>query len=320
MKAKFFVTIIFLVLVPGTASADRPALTSVKKQVVLLTKMVQRMSQELADTRLQLTATQAELAAIKNNTVLGLDGLLTLTQDPNGFATVRLSGVNLQVVNGEGVTDSINGLGNVVIGYNTSNEAFVDRQGSHNIILGDDQAYPDTAGVVTGNMLSNRDLAVITAGNMSVLVGADQSTTVGSNRSISVGGNKTETIGANESISIGASQTITVGSNKTENIGGNESIAVGSDKTESINGASSLVVDKDVSMNFASNLSTNIGKEMEVVAGDEIFINTGNASASMKKDGTIIIEGKDITIKGSGDINVKAAKDVIIKGSKILEN
>ena len=320
MKAKLLVAIIFLVLVPGTASAERPALTNVKKQVILLTEMVQRMSQELADTRLQLTATQAEVAEIKDNTVLELDGLLRLTQDQNGFSTVRLSGVNLQVVNGEGVTDSINGLGNVVIGYNTNNESFIDRQGSHNIILGDDQAYPDTEEVVTRNIISNSDLTIITAGNMSMLVSAAQSTTVGSNHSISVGGNKTESIGANESISIGANKTITVGTNKIENIGGNESISVGSDKSEHINGASSLNVGKDVNMNYAGNLSLNIGKEMEFVATDKIFINSGNASASMIKDGTIIIEGKDIVIQGSGNISVKAAKSVIIKGSNILEN
>ena len=37
----------------------------------------------------------------------------------------------------------------------------------------------------------------------------------------------------------------------------------------------------------------------------------------MKKDGTIAIKGKDITIEGSGKISVKAASDVVIKGSKV---
>ena len=46
--------------------------------------------------------------------------------------------------------------------------------------------------------------------------------------------------------------------------------------------------------------------------GDQITIKTGDASISMKKDGTIVIEGKDIAIKGSGD--------VVIKGQKIAAN
>ena len=40
----------------------------------------------------------------------------------------------------------------------------------------------------------------------------------------------------------------------------------------------------------------------------------------MKKDGTITIKGKDITVNGSGKIGVKASGDVVIKGAKIAEN
>ena len=36
--------------------------------------------------------------------------------------------------------------------------------------------------------------------------------------------------------------------------------------------------------------------------------------------GQVLIEGKDITLKGSGKINVKASGDVVVKGSKILNN
>jgi type VI secretion system secreted protein VgrG len=51
-----------------------------------------------------------------------------------------------------------------------------------------------------------------------------------------------------------------------------------------------------------------------------VTIKTGSASNEMKKDGTITIKGKDITVEGSGKISVKASKDVVIKGSKILQN
>jgi type VI secretion system secreted protein VgrG len=40
----------------------------------------------------------------------------------------------------------------------------------------------------------------------------------------------------------------------------------------------------------------------------------------MKKDGTIQIKGKDITLTGSGKINVKASSDLVLKGSKIAQN
>ena len=63
-----------------------------------------------------------------------------------------------------------------------------------------------------------------------------------------------------------------------------------------------------------------MGKNLVIDAGDSVTIKTGSASISMKKDGTITIKGKDITIEGSGKINVKAGANVVMKGSKILQN
>ena len=40
----------------------------------------------------------------------------------------------------------------------------------------------------------------------------------------------------------------------------------------------------------------------------------------MKKDGTVQISGKDISVKGSGKVDVKASKDIKMKGKKILQN
>jgi type VI secretion system secreted protein VgrG len=57
-----------------------------------------------------------------------------------------------------------------------------------------------------------------------------------------------------------------------------------------------------------------------IEAGDQIVIQTGSASITMKKDGTIQIKGKDITVEGSGKINMKASGDVILKGSKVSQN
>ena len=39
-----------------------------------------------------------------------------------------------------------------------------------------------------------------------------------------------------------------------------------------------------------------------------------------KKDGSILIKGKDVEVKGSGKISLKAASDLTLKGSKIKEN
>jgi type VI secretion system secreted protein VgrG len=55
-------------------------------------------------------------------------------------------------------------------------------------------------------------------------------------------------------------------------------------------------------------------------AGDSVTIKTGSASITMKKDGTIVIKGKDITVEGSGKIDAKASKNIVMKGQKILQN
>jgi type VI secretion system secreted protein VgrG len=57
-----------------------------------------------------------------------------------------------------------------------------------------------------------------------------------------------------------------------------------------------------------------------MTAGDSVTIKTGSASLTMKKDGTIFLKGKNITIEGSGAMNVKASKDIVMKGKKILQN
>ena len=53
---------------------------------------------------------------------------------------------------------------------------------------------------------------------------------------------------------------------------------------------------------------------------EEIILQVGGASITLKKDGTIIIKGNNITIEGSGKINIKASGDLVMKGSKINQN
>ena len=63
-----------------------------------------------------------------------------------------------------------------------------------------------------------------------------------------------------------------------------------------------------------------VGKNFVLEAKDEIAIKTGKASIVMKSDGTITIQGKDITINGSGAIEAEAKGDMTLKGKKINQN
>jgi hypothetical protein len=64
-----------------------------------------------------------------------------------GKPTVRFSGVNVQVVNGEGKTESTNGEGNLVIGYDENPGT---QTGSHNLVLGGRQTFTSYGGILGG--------------------------------------------------------------------------------------------------------------------------------------------------------------------------
>jgi hypothetical protein len=66
-----------------------------------------------------------------------------------GKPTIRFAGVNVQIVNGTGKTATINGEGNLVIGYD-ENKAAHAQTGSHDLILGEEQTFTSYAGVVAG--------------------------------------------------------------------------------------------------------------------------------------------------------------------------
>ncbi|MCA0174820.1 MAG: type VI secretion system tip protein VgrG [Proteobacteria bacterium] len=176
--------------------------------------------------------------------------------------------------------------------------------------------------------------------NESISIGVNRTETVGSNESITIGANRTETVGANESITIGANRSITVGASetatvalqRTHTVGVNETIAIGAAQEVAIGAAQVVAVGASQSTSVGANQSwdvgsdrsaqvggsdtLNVGKALTIEAGDSITLKTGSASLTMKSDGTIVLDGKDIALKGSGKINVKASSDVVIKGAK----
>ena len=169
-----------------------------------------------------------------------------------------------------------------------------------------------------------------------VSVGNNRSESVGNNESITIGSNQTVTIGADRTESVGANENITVGSNRSESVGQNESVAVGANRTMSVGGNETYDIGKDHALTIGANQQLDvgkarntsigtddklqIGKTLMIEAGDQITIKTGSASITLKKDGTIQLKGKDITVSGSGKIGIKASGNVVVKGSKIAEN
>ena len=151
-------------------------------------------------------------------------------------------------------------------------------------------------------------------------VGASQTNMIGSSRSVTVGSGQTHTIGSDDGWTVGADQTISVAADQSLTVGGGQTNSIGKDQATKVAGAQATEVGKDAAIKVAGAMAINVGKTYLLDAGDSIVLKTGAASISMKKDGTITIEGKDITLKGSGKINVIASGEVKVKGSKINNN
>ncbi|RWL00216.1 MAG: type VI secretion system tip protein VgrG [Mesorhizobium sp.] len=159
-------------------------------------------------------------------------------------------------------------------------------------------------------------------------VGAAQTNTIGATRSVSVGISQTHsvgtsdtwTIGAGQNISIGAGQTVAIAASQATDVGASRVANIKSNDSTDVGGGHMLKIAKGSKIDVGESGVIDVGKTMTINAKDQITLKTGSAQIVMKKDGTIVIEGKDITVKGSGKINIKASSDVIIKGSKINEN
>ena len=99
---------------------------------------------------LEATVAQQQAAITSLQTKLAK---VTVSADGND---ITVSGANLHIVNGLGATDAkpLNGLGNLIIGYNESRKAYHEadvRDGSHNLIVGSQNNYSSYAGICIGS-------------------------------------------------------------------------------------------------------------------------------------------------------------------------
>lgn len=94
---------------------------------------------------------------------------------------VLVSGANLQVVDGSGDTEGpVNGLGNIIVGYNETDVYSPAQFGSHNLVVGPEHAYNSYGGLVAGKANSvSGPYASITGGMENFAPGEASSVTGG---------------------------------------------------------------------------------------------------------------------------------------------
>ncbi|MFO7564985.1 MAG: type VI secretion system tip protein TssI/VgrG [Enhygromyxa sp.] len=184
---------------------------------------------------------------------------------------------------------------------------------------------------------------------MSLTVGAEQTVSVGANQAITVKGNLAETVGnsvvqtvaATKSTTVGGMNVIIVGGAMntsvigalTQEVGGKK-VTVSGASTEDVLGerivnsktarqSTKKELELAVGTVFTVNAEAQIGltsggsmnaeaKKIVVKAKDELVVECGASSITLKKNGHIQIEGTQVGITG--------LEMVTIKGAKILEN
>ena len=129
----------------------------------------------------------------------------------NGYSALTFSGVNVHILSGSGSTDeTVNGLGNLIVGYNKLRGSGDDRSGSHNIVVGEGNNYSSYGGLVAGYFNSNSGVySSVTGGQYnaasgpySSVSGGDRNTAGGWGSSVS-GGDSNAASGDYSSVSGG---------------------------------------------------------------------------------------------------------------------
>jgi len=167
----------------------------------------------------QVTSLQSGLTALQNNSLLQLAGKISYNSASNA---VVFSGVDVQIINGLGSTETYNGTGNLILGYNEPDVFGVSQQvcsdgsyitqatcpssetwgrnqhsGSHNLIIGTAHSYTRFAGMVVGQGNSitkdyasiNGGLGNVAGGTNSTVSGGGYNSASGSVSSVSGGTN-----------------------------------------------------------------------------------------------------------------------------------
>jgi hypothetical protein len=150
----------------------RKQLAAARNELTAANTARQSLQVQFSAIQRQMEALATEVRGLRSNSVLDLNGYLTFDIS-SGYPTALFRGVNVQIVNGTGETQTATGTGNLIVGYNRpSVGSFIcslgvtesaatcqanhglwaqsHKSGSHNIIGGDFNSYSSWGGLVMG--------------------------------------------------------------------------------------------------------------------------------------------------------------------------
>jgi len=200
--------------------------------------------------------------------------------------------------------------------------------------------FEDLKGKEELHIQAEKDMSTLVKNNQSTSVGADRSVSVGGNHSVSVTGKQDTTVTKDETQTYKANRKMTVALTNTDEITGAHTGTYKSTRTETVDGADGLKVTKGnktvdvlageynstaktqykvvqgaanvifmkepdiVISNGKCEISLSAG-DATVVAADSLTLKCGGAAISLKKDGTIEINGSQKVAIGGGTSTVE---------------
>lgn len=214
----------------------------------------------------------------------------------DGRDTLQFSGMNLQVVNGAGSTAERNGVGNLILGYNTPPPftAPTTRVGSHYLVVGDGHDWMGHGGIVAG--MRNKSLH----GGGSVLGGVDN-TAIGAWATVS--GGEGNVAGGGLATVAGGSGNSAAGNHSSVS-GGYRNIASGN--WASVSGGDENRASGDWSAVSGGWANVALGSWSSVLGGDHNWAVSGRSSVSggtgNRAEGTLssVLGGFGTTVSGDG--------------------
>jgi hypothetical protein len=167
---------------PFELAALKDAVTALQTTVSAL--QADNATQQAAISALQseVATLQTQLATLNASPVMALNPYLTLTTT-GGLARATFHSLNIQLVNGTGYTGIPNGVGNLIIGYDTlRSDGTDDKTGSHYLVVGDQHNYSQYGGIVVGyHNTSDGFYASVSGGGWNSASGAGASVSGGLN-------------------------------------------------------------------------------------------------------------------------------------------
>lgn len=225
---------------------------------------------------------------------------------------IYITGVNVHIRNGEGGTDTTNGKGNLIVGYNEARAGGITpRTGSHNIVVGARHSYTSYGGLVVGDDHSiTGTYASVTggynntaSGDFSSIMGGSENTATDSFGSVS-GGYKNSATENYASVSGGslneASGRYACVSGGTRNVAGNWYSAVSGGDHNTASGDNASV--SGGSHNTASGGRASISGGRYNTASGAYSFAAGGGGPDPELDGNTAFAGYAVAIGGNRNL------------------